>query len=198
MENKLVIVGCGGHARSVADVYLLNNPNAEIVFVDENAKDGEKILGFFVLKTYEIKDEKVFVAIGDNEKRADELKKYSNAETIVSKTAQIGKEVILDKGVFVAHQAHIGVGSKIGEGTIINSSALVDHEVQIGKNCHIAPNTTICGRCSIGDNVFFGAGATVIDKIKITDNVIIGAGSVVVKNINDKGTYVGNPARKIK
>ena len=198
MKNKLVIIGCGGHARSVADVYLFNNPDAEIVFVEENAKDGEEILGFPALKSYDIKNEKVFIAIGDNKARESELKKHKTTETIVSKKACIGKDVELGNGVFIAHEAHVGVGSKIGEGTIINSSALVDHEVLIGKNCHIAPNSTICGRCTIGKNTFVGAGATIIDKLTISDNVTVGAGAVVIKNIDKPGTYVGNPARKIK
>jgi len=43
-----------------------------------------------------------------------------------------------------------------------------------------------------------GAGAVVTDKISICDNVIIGAGSVVIRDIEDAGTYVGNPAKRIK
>ena len=42
---KVVILGCGGHARSVADVLLDLHADAEVVFVDENAAEGERILG---------------------------------------------------------------------------------------------------------------------------------------------------------
>jgi len=34
--------------------------------------------------------------------------------------------------------------------------------------------------------------------LSICDNVIIGAGSVVIRDIEDAGTYVGNPAKRIK
>jgi len=37
-----------------------------------------------------------------------------------------------------------------------------------------------------------------MDKLSICDNTIVGAGSVVIRDINDPGTYVGNPARRIK
>lgn len=198
MKNKLVIIGCGGHARSVADVYLFNNPDAEIIFVDDSARDEEIILGCPVVKDYSFNGENVFVAIGECQKRAKEISKYSYIEKIISSNAYLGKDVEFAQGVFVAHKAHIGVGSKIGEGTIINTSASIDHEVEIGKYCHIAPSSTICGRSKIGDIVFVGAGATIIDKISICDDVIIGAGAVVVQNIEESGTYVGNPARKIK
>jgi UDP-N-acetylbacillosamine N-acetyltransferase len=42
------------------------------------------------------------------------------------------------------------------------------------------------------------SGSVLIDKISVCDDVIIGAGSVVIKNITESGTYVGNPARKVK
>jgi acetyltransferase-like isoleucine patch superfamily enzyme len=43
-----------------------------------------------------------------------------------------------------------------------------------------------------------GAGAVILDKLSICDNVIIGAGSVVTRDINDAGTYVGSPAKRVK
>lgn len=198
MKNKLVIIGCGGHARSVADVYLLNNPNAELVFFHEDAKENELILGFPALSNYKIEDEQVFIAIGDNIKRKNEALKYKELQLIVSKNAYIGRNVSINQGVFISNMAHIGVNSDIGFNTIINTATIIDHDVIIGKNCHIAPNSTICGRVKIGNNVFVGAGSIIIDKINICDDVIIGAGAVVIKDINEKGTYVGNPLRKVK
>ena len=43
-----------------------------------------------------------------------------------------------------------------------------------------------------------GAGAIIIERLSICDNVIIGAGSLVRKDIDEPGTYVGNPLIKIK
>lgn len=198
MRNKMIIFGCGGHARSVADVCLLNNPDTKIVFVDDNAQPDEKILNFPVVKSYDISDEEVFVAIGDNQKRTEFSKNLSNLCSIISKNSYIGKEVEIGKGVFVAHNAHIGVGSKIGNNVIINTSASVDHDCIIGDNSFIAPNSTLCGRVIIGKNVFIGAGSTIIDNIIICDNTIIGAGSVIHKDIKAAGTYIGKEGQKIK
>jgi acetyltransferase-like isoleucine patch superfamily enzyme len=33
--------------------------------------------------------------------------------------------------------------------------------------------------------------------VEICEGVIIGAGAVVTKNINEPGTYAGNPAKKV-
>ena len=64
--GKLIIIGCGGHARSVASVVLQNFPDAKIIFVDENAQDNERIFNFPVVRTLPQDAQNIFVAIGDN------------------------------------------------------------------------------------------------------------------------------------
>ena len=49
------------------------------------------------------------------------------------------------------------------------------------------------GQCSE-----LGTGTQIIQGIKIKEETIIGAGSVVVKNIDESGTYVGTPVKRIK
>ena len=198
MKERLVILGCGGHAKAVLDVILYNNKYKDIIFVDNNARENEIILGYPVYKQYEITDEKVFVAIGNNSKRQALCEKYyNNLISVVSKTAYIGKNVSIGQGVFVAHNTHIGILSDINDFCIINTSASIDHECKIGKASFIGPNVTLCGKVSVKENVFIGAGTTLIDNISITDNTVIGAGAVVIKDITSCGTYVGIPAAKI-
>jgi acetyltransferase-like isoleucine patch superfamily enzyme len=48
----------------------------------------------------------------------------------------------------------------------------------------------------IGNNVFIGSNATIL-PVEICNDVVIGGGAVVTKNIDEPGTYAGNPARKI-
>ena len=49
----------------------------------------------------------------------------------------------------------------------------------------------------IGNHVSIGSNATIL-PVNICDNVVIGAGAVVTKDIIKPGTYVGNPAKKLK
>ena len=44
-----VLKGCGGHARSIADAILSDRPDAAVLFVDSNAGEGERIMGFDVV-----------------------------------------------------------------------------------------------------------------------------------------------------
>jgi len=198
MKNLLIVIGCGGHAKSVTDVILFNDPSKEIIFLDKNAREGESILGFPVVRDYEVTNEEVFVAIGDNIKRKIICEKYfNNLVSVVSKRAYLGKNTSIGKGVFVAHNAHIGILSTIKDFSVINTSASIDHECTVGIAATIAPGAVLCGKVIVGNNSWIGANAVVRENTSITDNVIIGMGATVVKNVINEGTYVGCPIRLI-
>jgi sugar O-acyltransferase (sialic acid O-acetyltransferase NeuD family) len=196
----VIVYGCGGHARSIADI-LLYNDVTEFIFVDKNAKLNEKIYGRLVLKELpeDVNAKRGILGIGDNSARRQMAQnlpgQYIN---IVSRNSYVSERAELDKGIFVGHLAYIGPSVKIGQHTIINTKATIEHEVEIGAFSHVAPNVTIAGRTTIGNMVFIGAGTTIIDKIQIVSNVVIGANSTVIRSIVEAGVYVGNPVRKIK
>lgn len=205
MENRirLIIYGCGGHARSVLNTAFEIYNQDEIILVDDNARENEIILGCRVEKEWNSKDYTPFiVAIGDNSKRQQIFDSRcacgENPVSIISETSIIGIDSNIENGTFIAKKVSIGPEAKIGKNTIINTGSIIEHETIIGNHTHIAPGVTICGRCKIGNNVFIGVGVTVKDSIEICDNVIVGAGAVVIKDIIEQGTYVGVPARKIK
>jgi sugar O-acyltransferase (sialic acid O-acetyltransferase NeuD family) len=195
--DELIIFGCGGHAKSVTDVVLYNNPNIKIVFVDKNAHRGELILGFPVTNDIIINKENVFVALGDNNSRRNLCEKYyDNLVSIISNQAYIGKNTHLGSGIFVAHKAHIGVLSTVKDFVVVNTHASIDHECSIGIAASIAPGAILCGKVTIGDNSWIGANATVRENVNISSNVIIGMGAVVTKNIISSGIYIGCPAKR--
>jgi UDP-N-acetylbacillosamine N-acetyltransferase len=199
--NDVVLFGCGGHSRSVADVILYNNPSEKLIFVDSDAKVSEKIFGFEVLPEIHINaDTKCFITIGENISRKYKYEELSGANiiTVISKLAYVGRDVTIGRGTIIAHSCHLGPGAVIGENTIINTGSVIEHEVKIGSHTHVGPNATISGRSVIGDSVFIGVGACVIDNISICDNVIIGANTTVFRSIVEPGTYVGSPLRKVK
>lgn len=204
MTMKMIIFGCGGHARSIANTIISNGDTTEILFADNNAKPDEKIMGFPVVYDYNLRgDWKYIIAVGNNAARKEIFDGLQNRQkgkciSVVSHLAHIGQEAEIGIGTFFAPYAYVGPQAEIGDNVIINTGSIVEHEVVIGNHTHIAPHATACGRSKIGNNVFCGAGSTVIDNISVCDNVIIGAGAVVVKDILEPGVYVGVPARKIR
>ena len=200
LKDQVLIFGCGGHSRSVADVILAISPTIQLYFVDENAEKAEKIFNFDVLNKRPSGSWPCFVAIGDNEKRREKTIELGeeNLVSVVSGISYVSNRSTFGAGCFIGNFSHLGPDVVIGLNTIINTAAILEHEVKVGKYCHIGPNATVSGRCTIGDSVFVGVGATVKDSVSICSNVIIGAGAVVIKAITEPGTYIGCPARKIR
>jgi acetyltransferase-like isoleucine patch superfamily enzyme len=115
---------------------------------------------------------------------------------------------------FIGPFVEIQKGVTIGNRTKIQSHSFVCELVNIGDDCFIghgvmfindtfslgAPargNKGLWKSTFIGNNVSLGSNATIM-PVSICDHVVIGAGAVVTKDITTPGTYVGNPARKLR
>lgn len=200
MRGALVILGFGGHARSVADV-AFSCGYKRFYFIDKQAKSKEEFLGYPVQTDMPIETvEGYFLAAGDNVRRQEQwniIKQQNfNLVTLCSPRASLSLGSFLSEGCFVGHQAHIGPMAHIGQACIINTAAIIEHEVVIGDFSHVSVNATVAGRVKIGTHVFIGAGATIKDGITIGSHITIGGGAVVVKDLLEAGTYVGVPAKK--
>ena len=207
--NDLIIIGSGGHARSVIDTVTLNDKFNICGVLDINfeASSNEKILGFSVLgglellKSFSPKTTVIFLAVGDNEtrKKISLLTEYNRFETtnIVHPQAYVSENALLGAGNFIGAFANIGAGAEIGNHCLMNTFSNLEHDVKVGDFCQFSPGSIVCGRSVISDNVFVGAGGIILDKISVSNGVIVGAGAVVTKNITDlNSTFVGVPARK--
>ncbi len=205
MENYLglLILGFGGHARSVADVALAEGI-AQLCFIDECARPDEHFAGFEVLSNWpgELPDGwAVMPASGDNSKR-QALCQWSTERgwplaTLVASTATIGFGTVLEAGCFVARHAHVGPMSHLGQGCIVNTGAIIEHDVVVGEYSHVSIGACVAGRGRVGRQCFLGAGSTVIDGLNIADGVTLGAGACATESLEVPGVYVGVPARLI-
>jgi len=212
MKEKLLIVGAGGHARSVIDIALqddgfeiigcIDAQNPKRCFVEDmecvpivgNDDDLAKFLDQGI--------NHIFVALGDNKLRNMIYEKVIemgfNPVNIISNYAVISPRARLGKGICVMAGAVINVNAHIGDNCIINTNCSIDHDCKIGKSVHVAPGVTLSGTVSVGDLTQIGTGASVIDGITIGEGSFIGAGSVVVKDIGSGVLAYGVPAKKIK
>ena len=104
----------------------------------------------------------------------------------------------IDVGSIVMANAVINPSAHIGAHCIINTSAVVEHDNHIGGFTHISVGAKLGGTVSVGNHTWVGIGATVSNNVNICDHCTIGAGAVIIRDIEESGTYVGIPARKIK
>ncbi|OUO70293.1 acetyltransferase [Thomasclavelia spiroformis] len=196
--KEVIIVGAGGHAKVIADIIRLNGDKVIGYLDDSNSLtlSGYNIIG----TTNDIgkKDCWYFVAIGNNILREKLMSKETKWYTAIHPTAIIGEDVVIEDGTCIMANVVINSGSKIGKGVIINTASTVDHDCNISDYVHIAPGVHISGTVTVSKNTWVGVGSIISNNIKICSGCMIGAGAVVVKDIREKGTYVGVPAKKIK
>lgn len=211
MENKkeIYIIGASGFGREVA--WLIEELDEWKVkgFIDDNeAIIGTKINNIPVLGTVDFlldhKDKiNAVIAIGNPSVRSkivDKLKNNSNIDypNIIAKDVRISDTCEIGIGNIICTHTVLTVNITLGNFNHINLDCTVGHDVILNNFVTVYPSVNVSGNVTIGNCSELGTGTQIIQGKKITDNVIIGAGGIVVKDINESGTYVGSPVRRIK
>ena len=201
--NKLIIIGASGHGRVIADIAELVG-YSDIAFLDDS---GAQTCSKYTVvgkcaDAVAYKGADFIVAIGNAMVRRRFQSELTDAGlkfvTLVHPSATVSSSVTLGEGSVVMAGAVVNPYARIGKGCIVNTCASVDHDCTVSDFAHVSIGAHVAGTVTIGENTWIGAGATVINNVDITADCMIGAGAVVVKTINEPGTYVGVPAKKVK
>jgi sugar O-acyltransferase (sialic acid O-acetyltransferase NeuD family) len=207
--EKLLLVGAGGHCRSVI-ASIDRDRYSDIAVIDLPDMIGKDILSIPVVGTdddinmlFDDGYRQAVITIGSiglPDKRIDLYNKMKKAgyqfPVIIDPTAIVSKfETFIAEGVFIGKGVIINTGVRIGAFSIINTGSIIDHDSTTGQFVHIAPGVRMSGGICIYDNVHIGIGSTLIQSISIGKNTIIGAGSVVVSDIGENVTAFGTPCK---
>ena len=206
-KSKIVLLGGGGHCKSVIDVIRLENKYNILGILDVPEKIDQSLLGVPFIGTDEIIPElaeqfNYFVItlghLGFPTRRKElftsVLKYNGELPVIISPSAYVSRDSKIGMGSVIFHSSVINASVTVGVNSIINTGSIVDHDSIIGDDVHISTRTVINGQCDVGDMSFVGSGAVVSHNVSIGKNNIIGAGSVVLKDTNDNSIYAGAPA----
>jgi len=141
----------------------------------------------------------VNVDFGENVKIVEPVNIYGCK---IGSNVFIGPFVEIQKDVFIGDFTKIQSHSFICDLVIIGDKCFIGHGVMFINDLFSEGGPANGDKSKwkstkVGNNVSIGSNATIL-PVEICDNVVIGAGSVVTKNIVQSGTYVGNPAKKIK
>lgn len=205
MRKPLILVGGGGHCKSVIEA--AESAGYSILGVlDMPDEVGKEILSTKVIGTdddipaYVDKAEFV-VTVGFIKDPTIRIKLYNKIKeaggklaTIVASSAYVSKYATLGEGTVVLHQAFVNAGAKVGKNVILNTATNIEHDAEIGDHSHISTGTMVNGECKVGKRCFIGSQSVLANCITIGDGIIVSAGSFVRKSITEKGIYVGNPA----
>lgn len=188
MED-IILVGYGGHAKSVADCIERKKEYRIIGYTDkEEHESGYMYLGTddVLRKYYENGIRNAAVCIGYLGKGNLREKIYSllknigySLPIIMDSSSIVAEDVELGEGTFIGKGAVVNAGAKVGKMVIINTMALVEHECVVEEFAHVAVAAVLCGQVRVGEAAFIGANATVIQGRTILPYQIVPAGTTV-------------------
>jgi sugar O-acyltransferase (sialic acid O-acetyltransferase NeuD family) len=198
---KKAIIGAGGFGREIYWSLSLAERTNTVFFVDDIYYDGSDNL-ILPISKFNPEEYKVVVAIGDPRYRFDtvqRLPKETKYFTYIHPSAQIlDPSVEIGEGSIICAGTIITTNVKIGKHAHLNLQTTIGHDCEIGDYFTTAPGAKISGNCKIYDCVYVGTNASIKEKITIHSLTTIGLNAGVTKHIEEPGTYVGTPAKKIK
>ncbi len=190
--KEIILIGGGGHCKSVIDVIEQEGRFEIAGIVDKPELLGTNILGYSVIgNDSDLEDltkiyQYAIVTVGQIKSPSIRIKLFNLAvevgfvlPSIISPNAYVSRHSTIGDGVVIMHDALINAGSMIGDNCIINSKALIEHDCQIFKHCHISTNATINGGVIVESGCFVGSGVITKESITIRKNSFSKAGSLV-------------------
>jgi sugar O-acyltransferase (sialic acid O-acetyltransferase NeuD family) len=208
-KNDLILVGGGGHCKSLIDAAESSGYNI-IGILDTSENVGKSVCGINIIGTDDdmilyVNKALFVISVGCVKDSSLRLQLYNKVKqsggrfaTVVASTAYVSKHAFIGEGSVVLHQSFVNADAKIGDNCIINTFANIEHDVRIGNHTHISTGVMVNGGCVIGQSVFIGSQSVIKQGIHISDNITVGASSYVNNSIYEKGIYIGIPVHKIK
>lgn len=210
-REDLYIIGAGGFGRETA--WLVERINGVTPtwnlkgFIDDNetlwesSEGGYPVLGGCeYLKS--LGHVSAVCAVGSARVRQVIIEKLEDSNitfaTVIDPSVLISSKTAIGRGTIICAGSIITVDARIGSHVIVNLDCTLGHDAVVDDYVTIYPNVNVSGNVEIETCCEIGTGAQIIQGKRIAADTIIGAGAVVVKDLTESGTYVGNPAKRIK
>lgn len=192
MKPQILLIGGGGHCKSVIDVIEREGVYKIAGIIDQQDLVGQKVLGYEIigcdndLERFFQKYKYAIVTLGQIKTPSLRIKLFNQLKTIgfetpslISPRAYVSKHAVIGDGTVVMHDTLINASVIIGENCIINTKALIEHDSIIGNHCHISTGAILNGGTVVAQGTFFGSNAISRECTMIAERSFIKAGSVV-------------------
>lgn len=190
MSKRVIVIGAGGHGRSVAEAILLLGRDELVGFVDDGEDANATVWSYPILGTTDslhtlgTHADSVVVAIGNNAVREKlqarvveagfELLSVIHPMAFVSPTANLGI------GCAVMAGAVVGTEARLGEGVIVNGGATVDHHCIVDDFGHLGVNACMAGGSVLGRGAWMQAGSALGYGVMLENHKILLPGQALV------------------
>jgi len=193
MSEPLLLIGCGGHARSLIDLVESSGRWHVLGLVGLPEQVGESVLGYPVLgcdqdlPSLRQHCAHALLAVGQigssaqRQRLGDELKRLEFLlPVVISGRAHVSRHAQLGVGTSVGHGVIVNAGARVGDYCILNSNALIEHDAVVGDFCHISTGALVNGGAKIGTSSFIGSGAVLREGLNLPPQTVISAGKRVM------------------
>ena len=187
--RRLLIVGAGGHGRSVAEAVLASGTFEVAGFLDDAAPASTLVSGYLVLGTtddvsaYRTQADVAIVAIGNSALREALSNRLMAAgyelATVMHPRAIVSPSAVVGQGSAIMAGAIVGTEARLGCGVIVNCGAVVDHDAQVQDYSHLGVNACISGGSALGRSAWMQAGSALGYGVKVADGVVLPPGSAL-------------------
>ena len=189
-KPRLLIVGAGGHGRSVAEAVLMADHFSLVGFLDDDAfARREEVWGLPVLgpatafENYANKATHAVVAIGNNVLRQKLFVQLQAAgfalARVIHPKAIVSPRALLGSGVAVMAGAIVGTEATLGQGCIVNCGAVVDHHAQVHEFGHLGVNACMAGGSVLGALAWMQAGSAIGYGVQIAAGTVLKPGEAL-------------------
>ena len=186
-KTRLLVVGAGGHGRSVAETAELSGQFEVVGFLEDSLPAGETVLGVPVLgpvasmADYRAAADQAIVAIGNNAVREKLVQQFAAAgfvfATVIHPQAFVSPSAVLGAGSAVMACAIVGTEARLGVGSIVNCGAVVDHHATVEDYGHLGVNASMAGGTVLGRSAWVQAGAALGYGVQVAANTVVPPGS---------------------
>jgi sugar O-acyltransferase (sialic acid O-acetyltransferase NeuD family) len=211
--KKVVILGAGGFAREVLDVFDACNAAEQsydvlgyIVdseyFLPDAFINDKPVLGDFNWLAQHIEEVYAICGVGSPDVRY-RLTQQAQAvgarfcnvvhpSAIMTRWIEWGEGVVITAGCIFTNQI------RIGNHVHVNLDCTIGHDVFLEDFVTLSPGVHVSGKAILGTGCYIGTGANIIDRIRVGEWSIVGAGSTIVKDVPPNTTVVGVPGQVVK
>ena len=209
--RRLIIVGCGGFGREVADVVTAINAVASsfelLGFADDNPsrEDLERLerLGAPYLGTCDdvlaSPPSEFVIGIGNGTVRRLLDQQFLDAgwvaATLMHPQASIGANVVLGPGTVVCAGARLTTNIRLGRHVHVNLNSTIGHDCNVDDYASINPLVAVSGNVTIGSGAMLGTHSAILQNVTIGPDATVGGAALVVRDVPERTVVKGVPAR---
>lgn len=183
VKTLLLVLGAGGHGRSVAEAAELSGQFEVVGFLDDALPADTSVLNSAVLGPmanmgdHRTAVDQAIVAIGNNAVRERLMQQLALTgfalATVVHPRAIVSPSAVLSVGSAVLAGAIVGTEARLGVGAIVNCGAVVDHHATVEDYGHLGVNASMAGGSVLGRSAWLQAGTTLGYGLQIAANKIV-------------------------